>query len=727
MAAKAIAYANNDVVQIGWSIDAKIPGCLGFAVFRLPADADIPEVPLTSHIGFEDGDAAEWVAKPTTLQPIAAFRWRDLAPARGKPVRYKIVAMQGPASNPQPVPNVAPMITPAVTATEIYGNVRVYFNRGILSTQHLSRALIAEGKKPSPDALRPHIETAGDAIRLGLTGQLLSGLLSIIDRANKEGGKCYASLYEFTDDELIAALSGLSRREVILSNNGTGDDGPYDAGNAKAAAALAGQPLVRRYMPKGQIGHNKFIVYVGPDNEPKAVLSGSTNWTSTGLCTQTNNCIIIESAELAKLYLAYWHELKTDAETAGIPAAPAPMKKIQGAPLRDGDATARPPIAIAGGPSAQVWFSPNMPGLIRKPARLPPDLGVLFDLCARAEQAVLFLCFQPGGAGSEISTIVKYLSGVSDKKPGLLIRGVISDQKESEEFMNFRDPDEDADVIAPAGILDGFASWEKEFYKFGNAIVHDKIVVIDPFSPTNCVVATGSHNLGYRASHNNDENMLILKGDRRIAQAYATHVFDIYSHYRWRYYQMQKAQRLANDAWQKAGGDKEQKKNFPASKFFQQVVSWKHNEPNDSWQDRYFDPSSMAGLERQFWVSEGQPLAPRVPKFPIKKRRGAVLAPTVPAAPKPRDKIAAATTSGKKVTPAKKAKKAVKKAVKKTTKTVAKKKPVKKPAKAGARMAPRKIARKKIVTKATRKAPKKAMKKTVKKTVKKTKPASNRR
>ncbi|VIO69052.1 phospholipase D-like domain-containing protein [Bradyrhizobium ivorense] len=696
MAAKAIAYANNDVVQIGWSIDEKLPGCLGFAVYRLPADVDLPEVPLTSHVGFEETDPNKWIAKPTTLQPIANFRWRDLAPERGKPVRYKIVPMQGPPQNPQPVPNFKPMITPAVTATDTYGNIRVYFNRGILSTQHLSRALIAEGKKPSPAALDPHIKKEGDPIRLGLTGQLLDALLSIIKRAKLEGGKCYASLYELTDTQLIAELVSLDKVEIILSNNGTGDDGkPYDDGNAFAAEQLAGKPLIRRYMPKGQIGHNKFIVYVGPDGAPKSVLTGSTNWTATGLCTQSNNCMIVESSDLAKQYLDYWHELKTDAETAGIPATPEPMPDIQGDTLRKDDAKPRPALAIAGGPSAQVWFSPNMPGLIRKPAKLPPDLKQLFALCEAAEQAVMFLCFQPGGAGSEISTIVKFLSGVSEKKPYLLIRGVISDQAEAEEFMKFRDPDEDADVIAPAGILDGFAEWEKEFYRFGNAIVHDKIVVIDPFSPTNCVVATGSHNLGYRASHNNDENLLILRGDRRIAQAYATHVFDIYRHYRWRYYQMLKAQRLANEAWMKAGGDKDQKKNFPASKFFDQVVSWKHNEPNDSWQDRYFDPSSMAMLERLFWVSEGQPLAARIPKFPITKRRGSVLEPG-PGSTATGKKTAGATKPGataKKVKKAKKGKKV------KTAKKAKKAKPARKAKKVAKAVRKRKAAPKKSAKK----------------------------
>jgi phosphatidylserine/phosphatidylglycerophosphate/cardiolipin synthase-like enzyme len=713
MVAKAIAYANNDVVQIGWSIDQKLPGCLGFAVFRLPAEADLPEEPLTSHIGFEEGDPKQWKTKPTTQQPIAGFRWRDLAPHRGTPVRYKIVAMQGPPDNPQPVPGFKPLITPAVTATETYGNIRVYFNRGILSTQHLSRALEAEGKKPSPAALQPHIQQPGDKIRLELTGELLSGLTSIIERANKEGGKCYASLYELTDDELIKNLVSLKDAEIILSNNGTGDDGkPYDDGNTNAARALSGKPLYRRYMPRGQIGHNKFIVYVGPDHEPKAVLTGSTNWTATGLCTQSNNCIIVESAELAKIYLAYWNDLKRDAEDAKIPPAPAPMKNIQGAELRQDDAKSRPVISIAGGPTAHVWFSPNAPGLVQKTSKVPPDLTELFGLCEKAEQAVMFLCFQPGGAGSEISTIVKFLSGVSEKKPGLLIRGVISDQAEAEEFMKFRDPDEDADVIAPAGILDGFADWEKEFYKFGNAIVHDKIVVIDPFSPDKCVVATGSHNLGYRASHNNDENMLILRGDRRIAQAYATHVFDIYSHYRWRYYMMQKAQRLASADWQKAGGAKDDKKNFPASGRFKEVVSWTHNEPNDTWQDRYFDLASMASLERQFWVSEGEPLAARVPKFAIKKRRGSVFAPGdfIPAEPgKPKAaKPVAKTKPAKAVAKNEKAKttKAAS-AKKRTAKTSAKKTKAKKTT------AKKKTAKKKTAKK------KRAKKKTTTRTAKK--------
>jgi len=76
--------------------------------------------------------------------------------------------------------------------------------------------------------------------------------------------------------------------------------------------------------------------------------------------------------------------------------------------------------------------------------------------------------------------------------------------------------------------------WQKEILKAGFAIIHDKILVIDPFSD-NCVVVTGSHNLGHKASYDNDENLVIVQGNKKLAVAYATHVLDIYDHFSWRY------------------------------------------------------------------------------------------------------------------------------------------------------------------------------------------------
>jgi len=59
-------------------------------------------------------------------------------------------------------------------------------------------------------------------------------------------------------------------------------------------------------LPNNQIGHNKFVVYVDASGKPAAVLFGSTNWTSTGLCAQTNNTIVCDDAQIARRYHDYW-------------------------------------------------------------------------------------------------------------------------------------------------------------------------------------------------------------------------------------------------------------------------------------------------------------------------------------------------------------------------------------------------------------------------------------
>jgi phosphatidylserine/phosphatidylglycerophosphate/cardiolipin synthase-like enzyme len=134
---------------------------------------------------------------------------------------------------------------------------------------------------------------------------------------------------------------------------------------------------------------------------------------------------------------------------------------------------------------------------------------------------------------------------------------------------------EDYRVIRAQGVSkdDAFGQWEAELNQAGHAVIHDKIVVVDPFSD-NCVVITGSHNLGYAASYNNDENMTIIRGHRAIAEAYAAHCLDVYDHYAWRY-------------WLNESKDK----------------AWHFLSSDDSWQDAYFsDDNQVKSAELSFWL-----------------------------------------------------------------------------------------------------------------------------
>src|SRR5207244_3729160 len=177
-------------------------------------------------------------------------------------------------------------------------HVRTYFNRGILSTQHLAHEL-PQGPDGTPvdGSLLPHIEDPADPIRKSLAGQIVDGVSLLLDRAKKNGGHCYCALYELNDPELVPLLEDTEHVSLILSNAGNGD-----ATDAKARADLHGLhvDVTDRMLPGSHIGHNKFVVYEDENAVPQSVLTGSTNWTFTGLCGQTNNAIVIDDPELAQ-------------------------------------------------------------------------------------------------------------------------------------------------------------------------------------------------------------------------------------------------------------------------------------------------------------------------------------------------------------------------------------------------------------------------------------------
>jgi phosphatidylserine/phosphatidylglycerophosphate/cardiolipin synthase-like enzyme len=629
MSSTARAIANNDIVHIAWSVDSPIPDCAGFVIYRQPADGSAGWEPLRSLIEFED-DHVDDAARPTTVTPVTKFQWRDFLDraSRDKAVRYKIVAVRKEADSLDPVPGVQPLLTNDVTPTEhLTDGVEVYFNRGILATQALVRLLAPYGGA-TVGALQKALSDPTGIARTRLSGELQQALLRLLEERKEKRGHCYAALYELTDKVLLdALLEAQGALRLVLSNN-TGDRKKgYDYANSAARTALTGSKvqLVSRYLPDGRsIGHNKFMVLTDGSDQPKAVLTGSTNWTRSGLCTQSNNAVIVRSPGLAAEYVKYWRALEADTQIPGIPKKAKPFPALQGPALRAADAT-RPAVATLqdGKTTAWAWFSPNTPTLVPKSPKgkkrppTPPDMQDLFDAINGAQQAVLLLAFQPGAAFSDQSwTVVKELAGVCKKKPWLFVRGAISDAQEAMEFEQLRTPEMDAEIVAPAGILKDEERWQQEIAKAGHAIVHNKIVVIDPFLDS-CLVVTGSHNLGFKASYNNDENMLFIRGNRAIAEAYAAHVADVFQHYRWRWYEQRSAQQRAAADWVKAGSSVAQSDRVDVKRFYD--IDFDPTAPKEDWQARYFDEARLAMRDREFWVGTGQRLKALQP--PPGKRR----------------------------------------------------------------------------------------------------------
>jgi phosphatidylserine/phosphatidylglycerophosphate/cardiolipin synthase-like enzyme len=643
----AIAISNNDMVYLHWDVDGKIPDCLGFSVIRHDVQTDEHSA-LPAMVGFKGQDEESTEAgerfKDTDTWPVQKYAWKDLFAKRGRTYWYEIVPMIGTPVNLRRDESRS-MRTNSVSLDSRHGDCSVFFNRGIISTQAIAHSLPkSRGGLPNTAVLKKRIADPQDPLRARLVGGLEAGVLQLLDRADREGGECYCALYELSDEDLIAHLKSLGKRNLHLVLSNAGEDteegnGDGDSTNADARSDLhsLGLEVDDRMLKKGHIGHNKFVVYVDESGVARAVLSGSTNWTSTGLCAQSNNAIIIESLALAAEYRQYWDDLKSDTD-----AANGDGSKLQSTSFRSGNRKARKTHDLkdendhsAG--NVRVWFSPstpqkNVPRSRKKgarPAPTPDDLNEVFEAIDSAKQGVLFLAFIPGKP-SIVTKLKEVYDGRTKAHQLFYLRGAATSPDPAGLFrvdLYHRTATSDASVHAVphppharanaavssvAGIFATFAKWEAEIYKLGHAVIHDKILVIDPFTDDS-VVITGSHNLGFRASYNNDENMLIIRGNRGVAQAYAAHVLDVYEHYRWRWRIQEplrdKLQQLkkknpkakAADLWSKA-----------MAAVGEKTISdvWKNLDPTDKWQDYYVQHKDQLAAETNFWSSfEGVGLA----------------------------------------------------------------------------------------------------------------------
>jgi hypothetical protein len=270
--------------------------------------------------------------------------------------------------NPRPLFTIGvPFETAPIDVTHTFGtSIKATFTNGILSTQNLliqlRNAAKAQGLPPAApnttkgllSVLQSEIKNPKSDIRIFLTADVLSFVRLLLDRQKAEGGEVYLALYELHDPELIQLLVDAvkgGKVHLILSTAGSDDPNPkgttkdqrkpvvWDTEDNDARAALhrAAPASIqdRMFNNKTPIGHDKFAVYV-KNGVPTTVMTGSTNWTETGLCTQSNNCIIIEDKNISQFYLDFWHRLQSDKQPPRKPLTVTTAKgTFQGAAAND--------------------------------------------------------------------------------------------------------------------------------------------------------------------------------------------------------------------------------------------------------------------------------------------------------------------------------------------------------------------------------------------------------
>ena len=518
-------YTNSDDAFVAWAPSAFIPGCRGFMLERERRGGVIEEV--ENRIGFKADKPKSGDHRKSSDWPFQRMNWTDHAVDVGNELRYRVTAMIDSGGGRPFLPGPASRWSGwAKLSTGVGGGMSCFFNRGLVLSQFVARYL--RDHHLTPAQFKAQLKGNVDpAFRAFLQGDLGVALFAVLQGGRKAGAALHAALYELDDDQLEASMIALGTHLNLVLSNGSDKAGD---GNAAARAHLngGGIPTIDRLLKSRGLGHNKFVV-LSARGAPNAAWTGSTNWSTTGLCTQVNNALLIQDKAVAAHYRAQWDRLKQASPPALTPAGFPP------ALIAANDV---PKTFTVGSASVDVWFTRTSDGR---------DMAALRALIAGAKNALLFLMFTPGTNG------LHTLAAARAREAGMYVRGVVSTlgTQPGDTDKNFLDiglvssdtrfrPDRYA-VPQPQGIGTAFGAWIAEVTRsdflaqIGHAIVHSKVLLIDPLSDAP-VVVTGSHNFSAPASEKNDENFVIVRGHKALAAAYATNIMSVYQHYRYRSY-----------------------------------------------------------------------------------------------------------------------------------------------------------------------------------------------
>ena len=520
-------YTNADDAFVAWAPSAFIAGCRGFQLERArrTAAGDVLEI-VENRLGFKKDNPKSGDHRPSSEWPFQRFNWTDHVVDVGNEVRYRATAMVDTGTGrPYATGPVSRWTRWAKLSPDVGGGFGCYFNRGIVLSQFVARYL--RDHQLTPKACKASLKAGVDPVfRAFLEGDLGARLRQFLTSTQNSRTTLHAALYELDDAQLEAAMRALAPPIALVLSNGS--DKPDGNADARKRLNDAGIVTVDRLLGSKGLGHNKFLV-ASKAGTPSAVWTGSTNWTTTGLCTQANNALLIENKAIAALYRTQWDRLAAASPPALTPAGFSPALVA---------ANDVPNLVTIGSAKTTVWFTRTSD---------QRDMNELRALIAAARESILFLMFQPGKQGLHL------LAGQRANEEGMYVRGLVSTlgNEPGSSELNVLDvrlvssdrkfkPDHYT-VVQPHGIGAGLGPWIAEVTRrnflaqIGHAIVHSKILVIDALG-ADPVVVTGSHNFSAPASENNDENLVIVRGHAALARAYATHVMGVYQHYRYRSY-----------------------------------------------------------------------------------------------------------------------------------------------------------------------------------------------
>ncbi len=531
------AIAGSHVVILGMSAtEVARKGLLGFAIRRTD-HTEQERYWLKGMKTFKEVVPYQRPGQQYSLleHPIQSFRWADYSAKPDHDYSYDVIPMYGKPKFLEEGRWVSLRIN-----TEKEGDQSqthdVFFNRGVAGSQAYSRRF--GDKRPSSLPA----DKAKEAYKW-LSRGLEEALIGFIAQAKNGQYALRASVYEFEHDAVVEAFRQANDRgaDISILYDARRDHPRDSTEEALDRYGLQGVAIPRE--SGSAISHNKFIVLLYK-NKPVAVWTGSTNITASGLYGQSNCGHIVRDGNVAQSYLEYWLQLTQDPDYN---------------PLRDWSALNTPDPVGAPKKGITTIFSPRHGMHV---------LEWYAELLNKTKQAAAMT------AAFGVHDLFEEVLG----KQRAHLRYVLLEKEDEDQPIWTQDKDVQTAVGSKIRD-DALYGWLQERTHFGRHVryVHNKFMLIDPLS-NDPIVISGSANFSAASTKMNDENMLVIRGNKRVADIYFGEFMRLFSHHYFR------------DFIRKQQGDSS-------------VTTAKtlYLEPSDKWVNRYYKAHSVKSKERMLF------------------------------------------------------------------------------------------------------------------------------
>lgn len=502
---KVHAIAGTYVVVLGFDLpESDCDNLLGFSIHRTDhTENEAGYLKAMKAFAETDPGFPSGSQYSTKNHPIQSFQWADYSVKPGHQYTYTITANKGAPDNLTPY---AVTVVDVTTESPETGDHDVYFNRGIAASQAYVRRFGDNTPENVPN------RKAFDWLSRGLN----EALEEYIQSCEPGRDELRIAAYEFNYDRFLNLIKdtldkGVGIRIVY--------DARKDNPRKKNIAAVQASGLnddnvsIKRTQPKSYISHNKFIVKLR-DGTAQSVWTGGTNFSEGGIYGHSNVAHVIEDRVIAGKFLEYWDLLSHDPPSNPLKDA---VETISPLP------TGKPPVGTT------VLFSPR---------NNVDALDWYADLAVNSTNGLLMtFAFGMNDIFKNVyrNSQAPFRLALMEKKTRPMKVGP-ERTAEEKKIQDLRNMPENVFAIGSfirTNKIDGWAQEQLTSLNHHVRFIHNKFMLIDPLSD-DPIVIVGSANFSDASTRRNDENMVVIRGNHRVADIYLGEFMRLFSHHAFR-------------------------------------------------------------------------------------------------------------------------------------------------------------------------------------------------